>query len=457
MSLLWKAILTYLSYNCDQLKEEQWCRMRSLKNIVAMMLIASSLFGAKVTSERWQKGETFSEYLSSRDISTELLQSISETDTQFLSDIQSRQRFYELKDRYGNLEQALIPISEEMQIRLAKEHSSDTYSFDIIPIEYQEEEYGATIQIEKNLHTDITSALNHPGVADKMGQLLKGTVSSKKFKKGDKVSFIYTQKTRMGQLYEKPSIKIAMIESGDKQKFIYADEDGYGYKSAKKSQSYIVLGKEKVTYTRRVKVSGKETRFEMPLRHARVTSSFSYRRYHPILKRYRPHHGTDFGAKRGTPLLAVNSGKVTFSGYLGSYGKVVKIKHAGGYESLYAHQSRTRVKRGQQVKKGQIIGYVGSTGRSTGPHLHFGMKKNGRWINPMSVLRKKSLDTSVLKKFTKYIDVKKTKYKNVVIKDAKENEAKLLKYLKQESEAFVWDTNMQTSMRIKDGQDAQRL
>jgi murein DD-endopeptidase MepM/ murein hydrolase activator NlpD len=146
----------------------------------------------------------------------------------------------------------------------------------------------------------------------------------------------------------------------------------------------------------------------MPLRHVRITSHFSHRRYHPILKRYRPHHGTDFGARRGTPLLAVNSGKVSFAGRMGGYGKVVKIKHGSGYESLYAHQSRIRVKRGQRVKKGQIIGYVGSTGRSTGPHLHFGLMRYGKWVNPMKVLRKKSIKDTMLKKFTKYKDVKTT-------------------------------------------------
>lgn len=431
--------------------------MGSFKSVVVMMLIVSSLFGAKVTSENWKKGETFSDYLNDRDISTDLLKSISKTDIKFLSEIQGQQLFYELKDRDGNLEQALIPIGKEMQIRLAKERNSDKYHFEIIPIVYEEEEYSATISIEKNLHTDISKALNHSGIADKMGQLFKGTVDAKKFKKGDKVSFVYTQKIRMGQPYYRPSIKIAMYESKGKRQFIYADEDGYGYKSDKKSQSYTVMGKKKVTYTRRVPVSKKDSQFGMPLRHVRVTSSFSYRRFHPILKRYRPHHGTDFGAKRGTPLLAVNSGKVTFSGWMGGYGKVVKIKHAGGYESLYAHQSRTRVKKGQHVKKGQIIGYVGNTGRSTGPHLHLGMKKNGRWINPMRVLRKKSIKTSVLKKFTKYEDVKTTKYKKVVIKNAKENKEKLLNYLKQENKAFVWDSNTQTSMRIQDGQYTQAL
>ncbi|TNF43793.1 MAG: M23 family metallopeptidase [Epsilonproteobacteria bacterium] len=431
--------------------------MGSLKNIVVWILISSSLFGAKVTPERWGKGETFSDYLTSRDIPTDLLNDISKTDIQFLSEIEGNQLFYELKDMDGTLEQALIPIGEEMQIRLAKERDTDIYHFDIIPIEYKEQEYSATVTIEKNLHSDITNALQHPALADKMGQLFNGTVDARKFQKGDKVSFLYTQRTRMGQPYTHPYIQIAMVESRKKREFIYADEDGYGYTSDKDSQGSTITGKKKVNYIRRVPVTSTTSRFGMPLRHVRITSHFSHRRYHPILKRHRPHHGTDFGARRGTPLLAVNSGRVSFAGRMGGYGKVVKIKHGSGYESLYAHQSRIRVKKGQKVKKGQIIGYVGSTGRSTGPHLHFGLMKNGRWINPMRVLRKKSIKTKLSKKLAKYKDVTATKYKEVVIKNAKEKKAKLLSYVGEEHTPFRWDAYKQTSMRVKDGRSDQTL
>ena len=124
-----------------------------------------------------------------------------------------------------------------------------------------------------------------------------------------------------------------------------------------------------------------------PLNHIRVTSGFTHRRFHPILNRWKAHLGTDFGAKRGTPILAAADGKVIFSGWKGGYGKVIKIRHADNYVTLYAHQSRLKVKRGQRVSKGQVIGYVGSTGRSTGPHLHFGVYKNGRAINPMRVVK----------------------------------------------------------------------
>ena len=392
----------------------------------------------KVSYQQWEKGRTFSDYLDERNISRSLLQSISEEDKKFLLEIRTNYKYYELLNDEGKLDQALIPISEEMQIHLFKKHHSDEYGFDIIPIAYQDHEYFGKIEITSNPYSDAIKATNYPKVAKRLAMALDGVVNTKKLHKGDEVSFIYTQKTRLGEIYAMPKIKMAKVRMGKKEQFIYVDEDGYGYAEVGKKVAYTVTGKKKVVYTRRVR-SGKGSRFGMPLRHARVTSSFSYRRWHPILKRYRPHHGTDFGARRGTPLLAVNDGKVIFAGWMGGYGRVVKIKHAGGYVSLYAHQSRIRVKRGQRVKKGQIIGYVGSSGRSTGPHLHFGLMKNGRWINPMRVLRKKSVSGStVLKKFTKYEKVKTTKYKKVEIEGAEENKKKLEAYLVNDLPSYIW-------------------
>ncbi|MDQ7085131.1 MAG: M23 family metallopeptidase [Sulfurovum sp.] len=430
--------------------------MRSVKGINVSMVwvflvslcLSSVLFGAKLSVQTWQKGESFSQYVQRQGMEFAVDSGISEEDSKYLSEIQANQAFYVLKDTDESIEQVLVPIGEEMQIRLAKERRSGRFIFDIIPISYKEKEYSATVTIYSNPHTDIKKTLHYPALADKMSQLLKGTVNTRGLKKGDTLSFIYVQKTRMGKPYYMPHIKIAMLDSKGKKQLIYADEDGYGYTSSKKSQAYTVKGRKKVTYTRRVKVKGKKHRFIMPLRHARITSSFSRRRFHPILKRYRPHHGTDFGAKRGTPLLAVNAGRVIFSGYMGGYGKVVKIKHDGGYVSLYAHQSRIRVKRGSYVKKGQIIGHVGSTGRSTGPHLHFGLTKNGRWINPMKVLSRKSAKRTILKKMTKYEATSTTKYKTVNIKNAKENKTKLLEHIKTQGKPFIWHTLEQRSIRI---------
>ena len=122
-----------------------------------------------------------------------------------------------------------------------------------------------------------------------------------------------------------------------------------------------------------------------PLAFSRVSSGFAPRgRLHPVTGRRRAHNGTDFAAPTGTPIRAVGNGVVTVSGTSGGYGKLVRIRHDGGYESGYAHMSTILVKRGQRVQQGQTIGKVGSTGLSTGPHCHYELKLNGKYINPLT-------------------------------------------------------------------------
>ncbi len=122
-----------------------------------------------------------------------------------------------------------------------------------------------------------------------------------------------------------------------------------------------------------------------PVQFTRISSVFSDARLHPIHKRRRPHRGVDFAAPTGTPVRAVADGKVTYAGWKGDYGRFLKIDHAGPYSSAYAHLRRIKkgMRAGAFVKRGQVIGYVGSSGAATGPHLHFEMHKNGRYINPL--------------------------------------------------------------------------
>ncbi|HJU76669.1 MAG TPA: M23 family metallopeptidase, partial [Sphingomicrobium sp.] len=115
-----------------------------------------------------------------------------------------------------------------------------------------------------------------------------------------------------------------------------------------------------------------------------VTSNFGSRR-HPILGYTRMHKGMDFRAGYGTPILAASDGRIARAGWAGGYGRQVMINHAQGYATSYSHMSRIAIQPGQYVRRGQLIGYVGSTGLSTGPHLHYELHKNGRAINPSSV------------------------------------------------------------------------
>jgi murein DD-endopeptidase MepM/ murein hydrolase activator NlpD len=119
----------------------------------------------------------------------------------------------------------------------------------------------------------------------------------------------------------------------------------------------------------------------------RITSGFTRRRFHPILKRYRAHQGTDYGAPAGTPVQATASGTVTRAGWWGGYGRAIEIRHMNGIRTRYAHLSSIArgVAPGARVAQGQVIGRVGSTGVSTAPHLHYEFLQNGAHRNPMSV------------------------------------------------------------------------
>jgi murein DD-endopeptidase MepM/ murein hydrolase activator NlpD len=116
----------------------------------------------------------------------------------------------------------------------------------------------------------------------------------------------------------------------------------------------------------------------------RITSGFGYR-VHPILRFARLHKGVDFGAGWGTPIVAASDGQVTRAGWAGGYGRQVRIAHAGGLATSYSHMSQIVAEEGSFVRRGQLIGYVGSSGLSTGPHLHYEVYRSGTPVNPLSV------------------------------------------------------------------------
>ena len=124
-----------------------------------------------------------------------------------------------------------------------------------------------------------------------------------------------------------------------------------------------------------------------PLNFRRISSSYSGRRLHPVLKKYRPHRGIDYAAASGTPVSALGDGEILFAGYRGSYGKLVIIKHRNGYSTYYGHLSRIGkgIARRARVAQGEVIGFVGATGLATGPHLHLEIRVAGKPVNPLSL------------------------------------------------------------------------
>jgi len=124
-----------------------------------------------------------------------------------------------------------------------------------------------------------------------------------------------------------------------------------------------------------------------PLRYTRISSGYSLRRRHPILGTYRPHRGVDYAAPRGTPVYASADGVVIFAGRQGGYGNLVKMRHGASYVTYYGHLHaiNSGVRKGARLRQGDMIGTVGSTGLSTGPHLDYRMRIDSRFVNPLTV------------------------------------------------------------------------
>ena len=124
-----------------------------------------------------------------------------------------------------------------------------------------------------------------------------------------------------------------------------------------------------------------------PLAFSRITSNFSHRRFHPVLKSYRPHYGVDYGAPTGTPVRVTAGGVVEFAGWNQGGGRMIKVRHPNGYLTAYLHLSKfaSSIRPGRRVSQGEVIGYVGATGLATAPHLDYRVQYNGSWINPLSL------------------------------------------------------------------------
>lgn len=214
------------------------------------------------------------------------------------------------------------------------------------------------------------------------------------------------------------------IRSGDKVELLleaFYDNDGKFVKDGKILFSSLNIRKNPIDiylfnngkfdqYFNKDGRTIKKSLLKTPINGARLSSGFGMRK-HPILGYNKMHQGLDFAAPTGTPIFAAGNGTITSRGRRGAYGHFILIKHNNGYETAYAHLSRysRKFRKGSRVKQGDVIGYVGSTGRSTGPHLHYEVRKNGKRIDPrkMKMIVSKKLPKKELKKFFEkrdYID-----------------------------------------------------
>ncbi|MBN1606455.1 MAG: peptidoglycan DD-metalloendopeptidase family protein [Polyangiaceae bacterium] len=212
-----------------------------------------------------------------------------------------------------------------------------------------------------------------PALSDALSDALEGHMSLAELDRGDRVRVIAQEVTVLGEFSRYAGIEAVEVKHSDPKQPPFRV---YYFRGSKSRGHYDDRGHAPY-----------EGGWRKPIKDAPVTSPFDMKRRHPILKKIMPHTGVDFGAKAGTPIGATSFGTVSFMGWAGATGNLVKIVHPGNYESGYAHLSRFAedLSVGDKVRRMQVVGYVGSTGRSTGPHLHFSIKKDGKFIDPQTL------------------------------------------------------------------------
>lgn len=344
----------------------------------------------------WPKGESFLTFLESHKIPQTLYYDLEKEDKELCSEINEGIKYHLLLDEDNSLNQVLIPVSEDIQLHILKQKDG-AYKFQTLPISYQEIEETLVLEISHSPYLDIMKKTNNKNLANELIRAFKSSVNFRGMQKGDFVVIKYKQKIRLGKYFGQPEIIAAMVEIAGDNNFIFRHErDG---------QYYDLAGKSLTNFT-----------FRTPVRYTRISSRFQKRRYHPVLKRYRAHLGVDYAAPTGRKIYAAADGRIVHRGRKGGYGNTIIIQHKNGLRTLYAHQHKFKsgLRVGSRVKKGQHIGYVGSTGLSSGPHLHLGLYRNGRAIDPLKIIKitKSKLSGKEKRTFLNYAKTMSNRLKN---------------------------------------------
>jgi murein DD-endopeptidase MepM/ murein hydrolase activator NlpD len=239
------------------------------------------------------------------------------------------------------------------------------------PIQY----YVRPVELSFEIKDSFSHAARVHGVPKPIVESLEDAFADRhaldRLRPGSAIKLIYREKiSRDGSYHLAKGVEAAQISFGDRTLSAFSFRDEHGSQHLYDSQGRP-LGPEFLRF---------------PLKFKYISSGFTFHRYHPLLHIYRPHFGVDLVAKYGTPVKAVADGRIDQAGWCGELGNCVKIEHDRGMKSIYGHLSRINpdVERGSWVHMGQVIGWVGSTGLSTGPHLHFGIERGDTYVNPLT-------------------------------------------------------------------------
>ena len=224
-------------------------------------------------------------------------------------------------------------------------------------------------EIETNLFDALLENGADPALADQLAEILGWNIDFfRDLRVGDSFEVLYAEYRRESQTVRDPEVLAVHFTNKGETTRAYRFENQYDLPA----------------YYDHTGDSLERQFLRAPLKFSRISSNFSHRRLHPVLKRYRPHYGVDYAAPKGTPVFATSDGKIIKRTRDRASGNFVGIRHGNGYESYYLHLSRFAKGQtvGSKVKQGEVIGYVGNTGWSTAPHLDYRIKRNGKWVNP---------------------------------------------------------------------------
>jgi murein DD-endopeptidase MepM/ murein hydrolase activator NlpD len=381
-----------------------------------LLLFTTTIFANSIEHKRWKSGETFLIFLEKNNLPVrDLYYNLDKDDQRLTEEMRAGIHYQISRNSDTSIDQILLALNDELQIHIYKKN--DTYKFEAIPIISTTKEEAFSTTVVSSVAYTIIKETGSKKLAQVFVASFRNSLNFKNdIRKGDKLVMIYEQKYRLGQPFSMPTLKVAMIEMRHKKHYIYLNSDERYYDERARRVEGFLLAR--------------------PVRNARISSRFTKRRWHPVLHKWKAHLGIDFAARRGTPVMAAGSGTIIWSQRMGSYGNLVKIRHSDGYETRYAHLKSFRrgIRRGKRVKKGQVIGYVGTTGRSTGPHLHFELRKRGRAINPLRVVQ---ITTKKLSGKTKKAFLKLQKKYNKKIQTQLDNNTRYKKQTKLQAYCYL--------------------
>jgi murein DD-endopeptidase MepM/ murein hydrolase activator NlpD len=258
------------------------------------------------------------------------------------------------------------------EIYQAREHDDGSLIGERLDLHIEKKRASAAVVVGDDLGASLQAAGLDPTLVDHLDDALEGRAQLSSLHAGSRLRIVTDYETALGVFARYLDVlAIEYLPADDTpalRVYRFHDDKADGYFDAKGHQPY-------------------KGGFRSPIPFARISSGFNMHRMHPILHVVMPHNGVDFAASSGTPVYAACFGNIEWIGDGGASGNLVTIRHAGGITTGYAHLSRfaPHLAAGQAVETRQLIGYVGSTGRSTGPHLHFSTKKNGVFIDPLSL------------------------------------------------------------------------